>query len=64
VLPDPAPGLLVNDIRGFFTQLRNGPVHGTPRRSSAAAWHGCLINGRDTREAFCPWLRAFGSDSR
>lgn len=29
MLPDPAPDLLVNDIRGFFTQLRNGPVHST-----------------------------------
>jgi hypothetical protein len=29
MLPDPAPGLLVNDIRGFVTQLRNGPVHST-----------------------------------
>lgn len=29
MLPDPAPGLLVNDIRRFFTQLSNGPVHST-----------------------------------
>jgi hypothetical protein len=29
MLPDPAPDLLVNDSRGFFTQLRNGPVRST-----------------------------------
>jgi hypothetical protein len=29
MLPDPAPDPLVNDIRGFFTPLRNGPVHST-----------------------------------
>jgi hypothetical protein len=29
MLPDPAPGLLASDIRGFFTQLRNGPARST-----------------------------------
>ena len=29
MLSDPKPGLLVNDIRGFFTQFRSGPVHST-----------------------------------
>jgi hypothetical protein len=29
MLSDPAPDLVVNDIRGFFTPLRNGPVHST-----------------------------------
>lgn len=29
MLSDPAPDLLGNDIRDFFAQLRNGPVHST-----------------------------------
>ena len=66
MLSDPAPDLLVNDIPASSPRSATG-------RSTApqhtAKIIGCslarlLINGRDTREAFCPWLRAFGSDSR
>jgi hypothetical protein len=67
MLPDPAPGLPASDIRRFVTQLRNEPVHSTTAHREdhrPDTWHGCLINGRDTREASCPWLRASGSDSR
>ena len=45
MLSGPAPGLLVNDIRGFFTQFRNGPVHSTAAHREDS--HPPFIRGLD-----------------